>query len=1037
MSKKPLNAIARAHWEAVLAAACLFAVCSHAGAKTVVFWQTGFPTVGSQPVSRATLENALTGMDPAFADAASLNDPATLRKADLLVLPYGSAFPARDWDAILAYLRAGGNMLVIGGQALRVPVEQANGGFTAGPPQDAYSRAIGIQHTYEVPQENETRFEWKEGYSFLKAREVRARKFFALEGRIRGLGYMLDQEGERVAAPVVVSDYTHAGRGGDAMLGSRIVMLDFDPQADYWVSPEGVALLRDAASYAAEGATVFWLETQYAALEPGETPEITVHLRNVLRQRRGLPQHGTVRVELRSAGKVLETRQVACSGSVVDASLDFHRPLSAGFFTVSGSYAVNGRQLESYANGFWVENGDALTSGPTLGVRGDFLTADGKPYFPFGTNYFTTEENGWDFSGPRNAWVWERDFAAMEKHGVTFVRTGVWGGQDRLIDVESGGASQRFLRNLEAYLLCAREHHIFVNFNFFAFSPQTARLLPSPGAGAAAQVRNPYLNPAAIRAEQDYVLSVVSRFKNVPFLCWDLINEPSFSNPTRLWKGNTPNGDPIELAAWREWLRARYGTIDKLAAAWSVTPDQLGGFNSVPLPQVDDLTLTRYGDANEVRAFDYNLFAQDMFSRWVHSMVEAIRSTGSRQLIDVGQDEGGVTNRLLNQFYGGSGVSFTTDHTYWQDDALLWDSVAAKRPGVPNITGETGYQPVWLPNGEWRYDEISGLGLLERKWALGFADGTSGALQWDWAREPYFGMLRSDGSSKLWEDQMARMGDFAKKAALYATGLIMPDVAIVLPQSLQLSVFNPFALEAQQSCVRALYQYARSEAYVVGEYQIDLLGNPKLIIVPSPWVFSQAAWEGILAKVRAGATLLITGPFDDDPHFHPTGRQKDAGINYQKGLLAARNVLLSLPGETARLSFPGGETTYLERAFLPGGKTFDQRALGAGKILFVPVPLELNSNLEAVGETYRYALRAAGVKPVYTTSVSDPGILICPTRFPDATLYVLTSESGKPLEVSFRDAASGKVFSGLLDSGRAALLLIGRQGRLLASYGWK
>ena len=41
-----------------------------------------------------------------------------------------------------------------------------------------------------------------------------------------------------------------------------------------------------------------------------------------------------------------------------------------------------------------------LTSGPVLGVQGDFLTRDGKPFFPVGTNYFNTEENGWDFSGP-------------------------------------------------------------------------------------------------------------------------------------------------------------------------------------------------------------------------------------------------------------------------------------------------------------------------------------------------------------------------------------------------------------------------------------------------------------------------------------------------------------------------------------------------------------------------------------------------------------------------------------------------------------
>jgi hypothetical protein len=58
---------------------------------------------------------------------------------------------------------------------------------------------------------------------------------------------------------------------------------------------------------------------------------------------------------------------------------------------------------------------------------------------------------------------------------------------------------------------------------------------------------------------------------------------------------------------------------------------------------------------------------------------------------------------VLNQFYADAGVDFTVNHTYWRDDALLWDSVVAKRVGVPNFVGETGYQPVWRPDGVPRY----------------------------------------------------------------------------------------------------------------------------------------------------------------------------------------------------------------------------------------------------------------------------------------------------------------------------------------------
>ncbi|MGA3028967.1 MAG: alpha-amylase family protein, partial [Bryobacteraceae bacterium] len=501
------------------------------------------------------------------------------------------------------------------------------------------------------------------------------------------------------------------------------------------------------------------------------------------------------------------------------------------------------------------------------------------------------------------------------------------------------------------------------------------------------------------------------------------------------WRGNTPNGDPAEIAQWHAWLRARYKDIRDLGAAWSVPPEELGSFDGIPLPDAGDLSLNRYGNANEVRALDYNLFAQDMFSQWVHSMVEAIRSSGSRQLVDVGQDEGGVADRVLNQFYGGAGVSFTTNHTYWRDDALLWNSVVAKRPGVPNIIGETGYQPVWAPDGAWRYDEITGYALLERKWALGFAAANSGVLPWDWDREVDFGLQRSDGSAKTLENLLRDIGRFAEQAAPWATGLIQPQVAVVLPQSLQLSVYNGTALEAQQQSIRALYHYARLDAYAVGEYQTELLGDPKLIVLPSPFAMSEGAWQALLSKVEAGATLLVSGRFDEDAHFHATGRQSQVGLDYWPGPLTIRENIVKWPGGEARLTYSGDKTTNLDRAFLPEGATWAEKAVGKGRILFAPLPLELNDNLQAIGDIYRYAAKIAGVDSIYSTDLQDPGILISPTRFPHATLYTLTSESDRG-EVSFRDQASGKRFSGKLEPGRAALLLVGERGDILGAWNW-
>jgi hypothetical protein len=1021
-----------------------------AAAKVVVFWQPGFPAIASEEVAQETLAKAFDGMEPVFSGLDQIKAPAALEGADLLVLPYGSAAPADAWGVIMTYLRKGGNLLVLGGQPLRVPVTRVAGKFVEGRPQDSYSRELHLQHTYEVPVPQGARFAWRAGYSFLPALAVHARRFFAVEGRLNGLGYMVNADGSQVAAPVIVAEQAGEGRGcgaGKPIERGRMVMLDFEPEPGYWASADGVSLIRQSADYARQGATEFSLDLAFSAVKPGEAPQVIVHLRNAQRERRNAPLAGEVRIEVLSGDKVVQTLRVpVAAGREMRADL---APQTRGFFSVRGVYEEGGKPREFHQNGFWVEDPSLFTSGPVLGVAGDFLTRDGKPFFVMGTNYFTTEEEGWDFAGPRNAWTWEKDFAAMERHGVNFVRTGVWMPYIGFLDPATGAVPERFLRNLEAYLLCARQHNIVVNFTFYAFMPRPGMgLTKQPErreCGAAAPVAtgeapppgpNPYLDPAAVRAELNYVLSVVERFKNVPWLCWDLINEPSFSNPDRLWKGNTPNGDPVELAAWHQWLFRKYGTLTALASAWAVTPDQLRSFDAVPLPTREELVIGRIDNLGEVRALDYNLFAQDSFTGWVRTMVTAIHGTGSRQLVNVGQDEGGVINRVLNQFYAAGGVSFTTNHTYWRDDALLWDSVAAKQSGVPNIVGETGYQPVWSVDGSWRYDELTGHSLLERKWALGFAAGSSGAVQWDWAREADFGMERSDGSAKLWQAMMREMGEFAEKAAPWATGLVQPEVAIVLPQSLQLSVRNADALEAQQKCVRALYHYARAEAYAVGEYQIGLLGNPKLIILPSPSGLTSEAWDAIRAKVEAGATLLVSGVFDADPHFHPAGRAEALGLPFATAPLTLREMPIEWPGHEARLSFGEDKTTFLDRAVLPDGGSWAEKPLGEGRILFSPLPLELNDNMQAIGDVYRYALKAAAVEPTYSTAVEDPGVLICPTKYPKATLYVLTSESPRQ-KVSFRDGVSGATFQGELDAGRAALLLVTQDGHLVATYNWK
>jgi hypothetical protein len=998
----------------------------------VVFLQSGFPAVDSEVPSRA--EFAQSVPNARFVDLAQLRSGEALIGAPLLILPYGSAVPTALWPAIQKYLSGGGNLLVIGGQPLRVPVSgEQESAFQIQAAQDSYSREIGFLHTYAAPLPSEPlHFAWRNGYDFLPKISFQPTKVFVEEGRLNGLGYLDGQDGSHLASSVITSDHL----GGDRMNGSRVVALPFTASTGFWASEDGQTLLRTAAQYAAAGATSFSVELQYNALRPGETPIVTLHLR-----RAGIAPLGKARIELMEGEQILETKQVDLGGSDISVAVNFTAPSHTGLYTTRATWTVNSSlrstPQEFADNGFVVEDLSALESGPTLGTHGDFLSLGGKPFLPVGTNYFSTDANGWDFSGPRNGATWERDFADMERHGVSLVRTGVWMPSfNKFVELSTGEANERFLRNLEAFLSAAHRHHIAVNFTCFAFTPHGQdHPRRSSDTSSEAPPPNPYLDETTLHQEQEFVTSIVRRFRGLPFLSYDLINEPSFSNPRNVFHGNSPNGDPSEKTAWHKWLQERYKTLPALADAWRVTPEQLGSFDAVPLPSAADLTYGRYNNQQEGRAFDYNLFAQDMFSGWVRSMVASIRNTGSTQLINVGQDEGGVTNRVLNQFYATAGVSFTTNHTYWSDDALLWDSMVAKRPGLPNITGETGYQPAWNSDGTWRYDELTGTALEERKWALGFAAGSSGAMQWDWDREVDFGMQRSDGSAKVWEAMMRDLGSFAKAAAPQATGLTLPEIAIVLPQSLQLSVNNAQAISAQQTAVRVLYQRNRVEAYAVGEYQTDTLGKPKLIIVPSAYGLTARAWADIETRVRAGAVLLLSGPFAGDEHLHTTDRAKAIGLSAELTELQLRDNTLDLPSGKAPLLYEGLRTTMLDRATLPDGKTWAELPLGRGKILFSVFPLELNSDEGTIAAAYELAIEAAQIQHTYTTTIKEPGILICPTRLPNATLYVLTSEAPTQ-DVSLTDVRSGKTFTGSLEAGHAALLLVGEHGDLITNYHW-
>ncbi len=995
--------------------------------KTVIFFEKGFPSVGNNEISRATLEDALAPMDPVFAGMDSLS--AALAPGDLLVLPYGSAFPADCWEAISHHLRSG-NLLVIGGRPFYVPVYRDSTGWREGSPQNSFSRNIGIMYAYEAPQHGPWTLKWDVDAPFFHVKSLDPQRVFVnagFSGRYRGLGYMVDAQGNRLSAPVTAEDMVGFGPP------RRGVFLSFDAKAEYWDSGQGKELIREAAQYATYGGVRIYLNMRSLSIDPADRVTGSV---DVLRE--GRPAKLTV--QLLNGSKLIEMTTMDCGNSLHQSISFSHRLTKPGMYTVRAVLSMGDTVIDQYTSGVEVRQPGLLQSGERLEAGRDYFRLGKKPYLPVGLNYFSTDPYGRAFflgqSIGGNPYIWERDFSVMEKAGVTMVRTGIWANRFRYLEQVSGASDERLLDAIEAYLDAAARHHIQVIFTFFAFNPG-GEMRPGrgPGDNGFERASNPYVDPMEIERQTTYVHSIASRFKDVPFLSYDLINEPSYANIEHIWKGNSPTGSPAETSAWQRWLKMQYGTVDKLAGAWHVPPSELGGFDRVPLPDYDDIQQTRDNNSMNVRAVDYNHFAQFAFNNWVTDMINAIRSTGSKQAITVGQDEGGITNRVLDQFIAKTDVTYTVNHTWWQDDALLWDSVVPKTPYKPNLVEETGPQPVWTVDGIWKLDDMNGLGLEERKLVLAFANAGAGVLHWDLTHSDDFGIMRRDGSEKVWMDALKGVASFAREAEPYATDAKLPETAIVLPQSLQLSTFNRYSIEVQQKAVRALYQYVRGTAFAIGEYQLSDMPAAKLIIVPAPWVLNQNAWDELMAKVKAGATLLISGRVDADEHWQSVpGRTTGWNVGYREEALKTRYAEVNWPGDSARLSYSGDKTTYLDRGVLSGSKTFADISLGKGHVLYFALPLEMCDQMSAIGRVYKFAMKRAGVTEAYTTACKDPGILIAPTQLPDATLYVLTSETTDTSPMEFRDKLSGADFTVHLAPGRGALMLIGKSGKIIASY---
>ncbi len=996
--------------------------------RVLIFKEEDFPFIDTTSVDTQEIVDALPPVQEVRSvGVAGLRERLRADSIDLFINPYGSAFPKDAWPEIHEYLAGGGNLLNLGGAPFSVPVRRDGKDWHQEIRQTQNHRELGINQAYPVETSGIKRYDTTstepllsgliEDFSCDKVFELQVRftsandhpnefgSSGAREAILRPLLYAYDSDGRRLAAPIIAIDRV-LGR----FAGGRWVLANFESKA----LPRKEAIGRLAA-YAALGATDMQIRPSFASYKPDERASLILHV-----NRLGTSGDGPLNLFLtiRKEKSTVKTESIDISDFASPYYLDIPvtQPLTPGLYSIEARLSTGNPQLtDKYADyastGFWCYDKALVGMTQPLSAGKDYFQRESKPVALIGTTYMASDVHRKFLFEPNPA-AWDRDFEEMRAEGINIVRTGIWTGF-RQIMLDPGAPSEGIMRAFEAFMLTAAQHDMPVIFTFFAFAPEMWE-------GA-----NIYLDPRCLQAQKEFIAAFSRRFAKFNNLIWDLINEPCTKRPNR---------DAFEEAAWREWISERHNLEEK----WKMTPRTS---KALPEPQdFDDAQI--FENAHPVRKLDYMLFSQDVFNRWVREMTAVIRQNGNlKQLITVGQEEGGTGESPNPQFHWKE-VDFTCNHTWWLMDDLLWDGLVTKTPEKPNLIEETGIMFVENLDRSHRRTEIDCRNLLERKFVMAFASGGAGVIQWIWNTNIFMasdnevacGFHRADLTRKPQLEFVKPMSAFLKEARSHFIDRRPEDVCMVIPHSAMFSVRDP-ATPATKVCTRLMSYDLGIPIRAVGEYTLENLGKPKLIVLPSPRVLSQSAWETLLWAVDAGSTLLVTGPIDWDEYWRPVDRLGQFEIEAATRPVTREEEAIIF-GSEYRVSFGGDKIARVDKAVLGGlGGTVRTEQIGAGKLVYSALPVELADNIEPAIALYQFALKQAVLQSPFSIEKPEPGVLIRPLFFKDAILYSLVSETDVDKELSFTDNATGKALKVTVPAQRAVMFLLGRDGKVLAEYG--
>jgi hypothetical protein len=413
----------------------------------------------------------------------------------------------------------------------------------------------------------------------------------------------------------------------------------------------------------------------------------------------------------------------------------------------------------------WVSQvGAADQALPKVRIARDGRTFEieaGKPFVPLGVSYFRPG-TGW---APQ---VWKqfdaeatrKDFARMREMGLNCARVFLSYGS---FYSEPGVLKPDGLKKFDQFLDLAEQAGIYVH----PTGPDHWEGPPGWGSTAIADPRNvQYL----VQFWEQFAARY--RGRHVIF-AYDLKNEPMVE-----WNHE---GIPSQ---WNDWLRKKYGSVDKVVAAWGVTNQlELG---KIPVPPPKNSLRSR-------ELLDFQAFREDLADEWTRRQVAAIKSADPAALATVGMLQSSVPCSVwggINHYAGfrpdrqAKLLDFLEIHFYplahgayeYKSEADELANLAylectvreVAKPGKPVVLAEFGWyggtQKPTFDKGVHPIGSEEQQAKYLRRSVETSAGYVSGWLNWGLYDHPgardvteLIGLLRVDGTTKEWGKAFQRL----------------------------------------------------------------------------------------------------------------------------------------------------------------------------------------------------------------------------------------------------------------------------------------